>query len=119
MREYPQFEAGLTLMCGLPAGDVVPLLEERCMKLELELGRLSSMLDVATRDGVPRVFLVEVEYERTLRDAELEFTRTLARDIESGSLDGLDQWTSFHAAGDDSTSPDASDRETATAKENP
>ena len=27
----------------------------------------TSMLDVATRDGVPRVFLVEVEYERALR----------------------------------------------------
>jgi DNA-binding PadR family transcriptional regulator len=118
VREYPQFEAGLTLMCGLPAGDVVPLLDERCMKLELELGRLSSMLDVATRDGVPRVFLVEVEYERALRDAELEFTRKLARDIESGSIDGLDQWATFHA-GDDSTTPEASDRETATAKESP
>ena len=78
VKEYPQFEAGLTLMGGLPPGDVVPLLEERCKKLELELGRLASMLDVATRDGVPRVFLVEVEYERASREAELEFTRKLA-----------------------------------------
>ena len=78
VKEYPQFEAGLTLMAGLPSSDVVPLLEERRKKLELELARLTSMLDVAARDGVPRVFLVEVEYERALREAELEFTRKLA-----------------------------------------
>ena len=65
-KEYPQFEAGLTLMAGLPSADVVALLEERGKKLELEIARLASMFDVATRDGVPRVFLVEVEYERAL-----------------------------------------------------
>ena len=58
------------------------------------------MLDVATRDGVPRVFLVEVEYERASREAELEFTRKLARDIASGSLEGLDQWNEFHTHAD-------------------
>ena len=94
------------------------MLEERCKKLELELGRLTSMLDVATRDGVPRVFLVEVEYERTLREAELEFTRKLARDIASGSLDGLDQWDAFHADGDDPRRPMRQPLD-GNAKENP
>jgi len=120
VKEYPQFEAGLTLMGGLPSSDVVPLLEGRAKKLELEIGRLTSMLDVATRDGVPRVFLVEVEYERAQREAELEFTRTLAHDIASGALDGLDQWNAFHAdaRADDSAMPEPSDSDTATAKEN-
>jgi DNA-binding PadR family transcriptional regulator len=100
VKEYPQFEAGLTLMAGLPSADVALLLEERCKKLDLELARLSSMLDVAARDGVPRVFLVEVEYERALREAEREFTRKLASDIASGSLEGLDQWNEFHSESD-------------------
>jgi DNA-binding PadR family transcriptional regulator len=123
VKEYPQFEAGLTLMGGLPSADVVPLLEGRAKLLELEIGRLSSMLDVATSDGVPRVFLVEVEYERAQREAELEFTRNLARDIASGSLDGLDQWDAFHAHGDnpastdDSATPEPSHSDTATEKE--
>jgi DNA-binding PadR family transcriptional regulator len=126
VKEYPQFEAGLTLMGGLPSSDVAPLLEGRAKKLELEIGRLTSMLDVATRDGVPRVFLVEVEYERAQREAELEFTRALARDIASGALDGLEQWDAFHADAharggaptDDSAMPDPSDSGTATTKEN-
>jgi DNA-binding PadR family transcriptional regulator len=96
MKEWPQYEAGLTLMGGLPPSDVVALLEERCHKLSFELARLRSNIDVATREGVPRVFLIEVEYERAMLETDLEFSRKLARDIASGSLDGLEQWESFH-----------------------
>src|SRR5262245_40468558 len=96
-KEWPQFEAGLTLMAGLPPEEVLALLEERCQKLSFEIARLNSNADVATRDGVPRVFLVEVEYERALLEADLEFTRKLAGEISSGSLEGLEEWTSFHS----------------------
>ena len=92
VKEYPQFEAGLTLMCGLPAGDVLPLLEERCMKLELELGRLSSMLDVVTRDGVPRVFLVEVSTSarcvRQSSSSPAPWHATSSRARSTGSTNG-------------------------------
>ena len=83
-------------MAGLPPEDVVALLEERCHKLSFEIARLRSNVDVATREGVPRVFLVEVEYERGLLETDLEFTRKLAREISSGALEGLDQWSTFH-----------------------
>jgi DNA-binding PadR family transcriptional regulator len=101
-KEWPQYEAGLTLMGGLPPADVAALLEERCHKLAFELARLRSNIEVATREGVPRVFLVEVEYERALLETDLEFSRKLARDIASGSLDGLEQWESFHTEGETS-----------------
>jgi DNA-binding PadR family transcriptional regulator len=100
MKEWPHYEAGLTLMAGLPPDDVVPLLEERRHQLAFELSRLRSNIEVATREGVPRVFLVEVEYERAMLETDLEFTRKLARDIASGSIDGLEQWTSFHTEGE-------------------
>jgi hypothetical protein len=35
-----------------------------------------------------------------LREAELEFMRKLARDIASGSLEGLDQWNALHSESD-------------------
>jgi hypothetical protein len=95
-KEYPQFEAGLTLMGGLPPADVTALLEARAVKLELELARLDGTLHAAQSAGVPRVFLVEGEFERGQRAAELDFTRALAHDIASGELEGLDQWQSFH-----------------------
>jgi DNA-binding PadR family transcriptional regulator len=95
-KEYSQFEAGLTLMGGLPPSDVTALLEERCHKLEFEVARLATTIDVALREGVPRVFLVEVEHQRAMSETDLEFTRKLARDIASGAIDGIEQWESFH-----------------------
>jgi DNA-binding PadR family transcriptional regulator len=97
VKEYPRFEAGLTLMAGLTPDTVSELLDERAKKLRLELASLDAVIDVARRDGVPRVFLVEVEFERGQKEAELEFTRKLAADIASGALEGLDQWKTFHA----------------------
>ena len=34
-----------------------------------------------------------------LREAELEFVRRLARDIESGALDGIEWWKAIHDEG--------------------
>jgi DNA-binding PadR family transcriptional regulator len=99
-KEYSQFEAGLTLMGGLPPADVHALLEERSHKLEFEVARLATTIDVALREGVPRVFLVEVEHQRAMRETDLEFTRKLARDIASGAIEGIEEWRSFHSDDD-------------------
>ena len=58
---------------------------------------LDAIVAAATGNGVPRVFLVEMDYERALRRRRLAFTEQLARDIESGSTDGVTFWKSFHA----------------------
>ena len=55
-------------------------------------------MTTATADGVPRVFLVETDYERALVEADLVFTRRLADDIESAALDGVEHWRSFHTS---------------------
>lgn len=96
VKEFPQFEAGLALMGVLRPEQVVELLHRRIDGLELEVLRLESILDATTRSGVPRMFLVEMDYERAMVEADLAFTRTLAADITSGALDGVDQWRTFH-----------------------
>jgi DNA-binding PadR family transcriptional regulator len=95
-KEFPRFEAGLSLMGVLAPDRVVQLLRTRIDALELESLRLESIVAAATRNGIPRVFLVEMDYERALVEADLAFTRTLAADIESGALDGVEQWREFH-----------------------
>jgi DNA-binding PadR family transcriptional regulator len=95
-KEFPRFEAGLALMGVLRPDDVVELLRARIDALELEALRLESVVDVTTRNGVPRMFLVEMDYERALVEADLAFTRALAADIATGALDGVDQWRAFH-----------------------
>jgi DNA-binding PadR family transcriptional regulator len=96
-KEFPQFEAGLSLMAVLPPERVVDLLDQRVARLHERLSELDALLEASTRNGVPRVFLVEGDYERALVDADCTFTEQLARDIESERLDGVAVWKGFHA----------------------
>jgi DNA-binding PadR family transcriptional regulator len=96
-KEFPQFEAGLSLMGVLRPERVVDLLDQRVGKLHERLSELDAIVEAATRNGVPRVFLVEMEYERALVDADCTFTEQLARDIESERLDGVAFWKDVHA----------------------
>jgi DNA-binding PadR family transcriptional regulator len=97
-KEFPQFEAGLSLMGVLPPERVVELLHERVAELKGRLSELDALVEAATRNGVPHVFLVEADYERALVDADCAFTEQLAAAIESETLDGLAVWKSFHAS---------------------
>ena len=58
-KEYPGFEAGLSLMPVLPPDDVVRLLENRTMRLRLELEAMRATHDLAAREGLPRLFTIE------------------------------------------------------------
>jgi DNA-binding PadR family transcriptional regulator len=96
-KEYPQFMAGLALMMALPPADVAPLLEERVERLERAAGETEAALRELAAQGLPRVVLVEVEYEQALRLAELAYVRELLAGIRDGSLDGLELWRDHHA----------------------
>ena len=86
-KEFPQFEAGLTLMGVLPPDRVVgPACTSACRRIAgARCSSSTSIVEAATRNGVPRMFLVEMDYERALVDADCAFTEQLAGDIESGS----------------------------------
>ena len=96
-KEYTQFAAGLSFIPALPPTEAVALLEERVRLLEEEVGEMRSRLDDAVEQGLARLFLVEAEHELVLREAELRWVRELAREIESGTLSGMQEWESFHS----------------------
>jgi hypothetical protein len=77
----------------------VTLLRRRCEAIEVRLDQMQASEDIATKRGLPRLFSIEGEYEMALLRTELEFTRSLIADIESGSLSGLDEWRSWHEQG--------------------
>jgi DNA-binding PadR family transcriptional regulator len=95
-KEYTQFAAGLTFLAALPPSEALALLEERTRLLEEEVGEMRSRLDAAMEGGLSRLFLVENEHELVLREAELAWVRGLVREIETGKLEGLREWESFH-----------------------
>jgi DNA-binding PadR family transcriptional regulator len=106
-KEYLQYEAALSLIGALPPDEAAPLLRQRCDALEVRLDQMEGVHEGAAKRGLPRLFMVEDEYLLALLRAELDFTRTLADDIEAGTIGGLDEWRSWYAAGADAPpSPD-------------
>jgi DNA-binding PadR family transcriptional regulator len=99
IKEFPQYEAALSFLPGVPPDEAVTLLRRRCEAIEVRLDQMQASEDIATKRGLPRLFSIEGEYEMALLRTELEFTRSLIADIESGSLSGLDEWRSWHERG--------------------
>ena len=98
-KEYPAFEAALSFLPALPPDDVIGLLRERALRLETEIAQAQASQEVADKMGLPRLFSVEGQFRIVLLEAELDFARRLAADIESGALDGVDWWRAVHRGG--------------------
>jgi DNA-binding PadR family transcriptional regulator len=96
VKEYLQFEVALSFLPGLPPDDVAAMLTQRIKTLEMRLVQRRAVMKSATDDGLPRLFLLEDEYQACLLEAELEFVRRLIKDIESGELVGVEMWRAFH-----------------------
>lgn len=97
-KEYRRFEAALSLLPGLPPDEVTTLLAARLRTLEAGIAQLAGELAKAQRK-LPRLFLVEAEYDLALRRAEADWVRGLLRELRDGSLPGLSGWRTFHDTG--------------------
>jgi DNA-binding PadR family transcriptional regulator len=97
--EQRRFEAGLSVMAVLPPDEVIALLGQRLDHLEAGIAQARSELD-GHRAEIPRLFLVEVEYDLALREAEAAWVRALLDDLTSGAFPGLDEWAEFHRTGE-------------------
>jgi DNA-binding PadR family transcriptional regulator len=98
-KEYPQFLAGLSFIAALTPEDALAALRLRANTLELQLAQNRATLVASREAGLPRLFMVESEFEEELIATELHFVNGLVKDMASGDLEGLDMWKSFHADG--------------------
>ncbi|WUI03779.1 PadR family transcriptional regulator [Spirillospora sp. NBC_00431] len=96
-RERPRFVAGLSVLGALGPDETARLLAERLATLEREIARDRAALAAETE--VPRLFLIETEFDLAIRAAEAEWVRGFLAEIEDGSLPGLDLWRTFHETG--------------------
>jgi DNA-binding PadR family transcriptional regulator len=93
------FTAGLSVFGVLGPDEVEALLRERLGRLEAQISDDRTALAGFAAE-VPRIFLVESEYELAMREAELAWVRGLLREIGEGTLPGVDQWRTFHRTGE-------------------
>jgi DNA-binding PadR family transcriptional regulator len=96
VKEYTQFEAGLSLIPVLPPEDAAALLTQRCARLEMEIVQKRSLLRLDAGRGVARLHLIESEYLLAMHEAELAWTRQFAEAIRSGTVEGIAEWAAFH-----------------------
>ena len=100
VKEYPRFEAALSLIPVVPPERALALLREREGALEQDLEEVRFMLSFARRAGLPRLLLIEGEYHLALRQTEVAWVRGLAGEIEAGTLGGLAEWRKWHQTGE-------------------
>jgi DNA-binding PadR family transcriptional regulator len=92
-REFPEFPAALAFITTLSAEDAQHQLERRAQALQDRLDRISAELRVGADDmKLPRVFLLETEYEQAVVRTELEYVRALVEEFRVGRVTWTPQW---------------------------
>jgi DNA-binding PadR family transcriptional regulator len=97
--EFPRFRAGLSVIAVLAPDEVTSLLQQRLSALNADIAKLRDSLD-RERDEVPRLFLIEVEYDLAILVAEAAWVGSLLAELTSGTLPGLPEWRAFHETGE-------------------
>ncbi len=97
-REQPRFEAGLSVVGVLAPAEAIALLRTRRDTLQSQVDEQRARLAEVAED-VPRLFLVEDEYDLAIRTAELTWLDGLLAELVDGTLPGLDLWQSWHDTG--------------------
>ncbi|MCU1364602.1 MAG: PadR family transcriptional regulator [Ilumatobacteraceae bacterium] len=99
-KEYLQFEAALTFLPALHPDEALAALQLRAQRLDLQLAHAHATRETMTAAGLPRIFGIEGEYVEALLVAEIQFTKALVAEIESGELPGMDIWRQWSDSGE-------------------
>jgi DNA-binding PadR family transcriptional regulator len=82
--EYPEFIAAVSVMMMLPPDDARTQLELRAERLAAAIADTEA--EMASVPDLPRLFLLEEEYRRTVLEAELAWVRGVIADMSAGRL---------------------------------
>lgn len=97
--ERPRFAAALSVLAVVPPAEAAALLAERLAALDDQLtARRATVADAATE--IPRLFLVEAEYELAIRQADADWVRALLAELTAGAFPGQDMWQRYHETGE-------------------
>ncbi|HEX3779356.1 MAG TPA: PadR family transcriptional regulator [Pseudonocardiaceae bacterium] len=98
-QEPRQFTRALSVLAVLSPDDAIELLGTRLKRLEQDIAEARDSLTHAARE-VPRLFLIEDEYELAISEAEANWVRALLEELRTGALPGVDAWRAYHETGE-------------------
>jgi DNA-binding PadR family transcriptional regulator len=96
--EHPKFKAGLSVLSVLEPDQAASALRTRVSQLERAVAAHRAALD--SYEEVPRLFLIEAEYELAMREAELAWVRGLLEELMNETFPFLEAWRKWHATGE-------------------
>jgi DNA-binding PadR family transcriptional regulator len=88
--DFPEFFAAVSMLFGLEPEDAQAQLELRAERLASQLAETEQILH--SNPSLPRLFLLEEHYRRTLLRAELRWLRDVVDDLREGRLTWSEQW---------------------------
>jgi len=96
-KEYPRFEAGLSLLPALPPDEVADVLETRVEFLKKDIEQIKAGLQQAKAMELPALFSIESEYRLAGLETELDFVAKLIERIRKDGCGYLKPWKQWHA----------------------
>jgi DNA-binding PadR family transcriptional regulator len=95
VKEYPQFEAALSLLPAVPPDEAVALLEGRGLRLAEIAEELRATVEAVTKLVEP-LFLVEIDYRLALIEAERQFIEGFVRRVKEDP-EYVRAWKGLHS----------------------
>ncbi|MGA2872124.1 MAG: PadR family transcriptional regulator [Candidatus Dormibacteria bacterium] len=96
-RQAPPFSAALSMLGYLPQREAIRALGQRLAQLQGMIASLDAVIaTLRERLSLPRLFLIEREYERAVWQVELDWVGSLISDLESGALAVDQEWLQSH-----------------------
>jgi DNA-binding PadR family transcriptional regulator len=96
--EHGGFVVALSEGGILPPGEVIGLLTTRLATLDKANARQQADLELWT-ERLPRVLLIESEYQLAMRQAQASWLRGLLGELTAGTISGMDGWRRLHETG--------------------
>ncbi len=93
VKEYPMFEAAISLLPVLPPQEVIDLLEIRIGLLKKTIEEFDEEDRICRQMKLPRLFSLESEYYKALTLAEYKFSKDLLSDIKRDAGGLRSGWT--------------------------
>lgn len=91
VNEYPEFPAALSFLPMLPPHEALALLLSRAEALVSEMAEIDHKL-AAVGPWLPRLFTLEVDYQRTMMETEHRWLQKVIAELRAGDLHWDDAW---------------------------
>jgi hypothetical protein len=96
-KEFPQFEAGLSLLPALPPEEAIDVLKMRLEFLKKDIEVIKNGLDATSKMKLPSLFTIESEYRLEGLKSEYAFVTKLVSRLRKDGCGFLKEWKKWHS----------------------